>query len=349
MSGVTWSSSETPEEEAVASRTPGRSRPSRTIVAPCAAPRVEVARHLVAVLARDERPHLGGRARCRRRPTSFGRRSAIVGDELVADVADGDHHADRHAALAGASRSPPTPPRRPPCRGRRRAARPCGSSRRRAPARACRCACRSRRCIARSASSRRSDTAAMSGCSRIASTATLSPCTTLNTPSGRPASCSSSATNSEAPGSFSEGFRMNVFPHAIAFANIHIGTIAGKLNGVMPATTPSGWRIEYDVDPGRHLLGEPALQQVRDAAGELDVLDAALDLAGRVGEHLAVLARHDRARARACVARAARGCGTGCRRAWTARSPARPGTPRRPWRRPRPSPRSSRSRPRAVC
>jgi hypothetical protein len=26
--------------------------------------------------------------------------------------------------------------------------------------------------------------------------------------------------------------------------NIHIGTMAGKLNGVMPATTPSGWRIE---------------------------------------------------------------------------------------------------------
>ena len=45
---------------------------------------------------------------------------------------------------------------------------------------------------------------------------------------------------SEADGSFSDGFRMNVLPQAIAFANIHIGTIAGKLNGVMPATTPSG-------------------------------------------------------------------------------------------------------------
>ncbi|MFM7308947.1 MAG: aldehyde dehydrogenase family protein [Actinomycetota bacterium] len=29
-------------------------------------------------------------------------------------------------------------------------------------------------------------------------------------------------------------------PHMIALANIHIGTMAGKLNGVMPATTPSG-------------------------------------------------------------------------------------------------------------
>ena len=30
----------------------------------------------------------------------------------------------------------------------------------------------------------------------------------------------------------------------MASGNIHIGTMAGKLNGVMPATTPSGWRIE---------------------------------------------------------------------------------------------------------
>ena len=38
----------------------------------------------------------------------------------------------------------------------------------------------------------------------------------------------------------SEGFKINVFPHAIAIGNIHIGTIAGKLNGVIPATTPKG-------------------------------------------------------------------------------------------------------------
>ncbi len=37
---------------------------------------------------------------------------------------------------------------------------------------------------------------------------------------------------------------MNALPQASALANIHIGTIAGKLNGVIPATTPSGWRIE---------------------------------------------------------------------------------------------------------
>src|SRR4026208_202747 len=82
------------------------------------------------------------------------------------------------------------------------------------------------------------------GCSRIASTATLSPCTTLKTPSGRPASLSSSAVSSEADGSFSDGLGMKQFPHATAGAHIHIGTMAGKLNGVIPATTPTGWRIE---------------------------------------------------------------------------------------------------------
>ena len=46
------------------------------------------------------------------------------------------------------------------------------------------------------------------------------------------------------PGSRSDGFRMKALPQAIAGANFHIGIIAGKLNGVMPATTPSGWRIE---------------------------------------------------------------------------------------------------------
>src|SRR4051794_19580708 len=92
-------------------------------------------------------------------------------------------------------------------------------------------------------------TAAMPGCSRMRSTATLSPCTTLNTPSGRPAALSSSARNNDADGSFSDGFSTNVLPQAMALANIHIGTMAGKLNGVMPATTPSGWRIEYTSTP----------------------------------------------------------------------------------------------------
>ena len=34
-----------------------------------------------------------------------------------------------------------------------------------------------------------------------------------------------------------------MLPAAIATGNILAGTMTGKLNGVMPATTPSGWRI----------------------------------------------------------------------------------------------------------
>src|SRR3954447_291883 len=84
----------------------------------------------------------------------------------------------------------------------------------------------------------------MPGYARSASTATLSPWTTLKTPGGNPASANSSAQKTAADGSFSEGFKINVLPQAIAIGNIHIGTIAGKLKGVIPATTPSGWRIE---------------------------------------------------------------------------------------------------------
>ncbi len=43
-----------------------------------------------------------------------------------------------------------------------------------------------------------------------------------------------------ADGSRSDGFSTNVLPQARATGNIHSGTIAGKLNGVIPATTPSG-------------------------------------------------------------------------------------------------------------
>lgn len=87
-------------------------------------------------------------------------------------------------------------------------------------------------------------TALTSGWCSSPSTAALSPCRTLNTPSGRPASAHSSASRTDAEGSFSDGLSTKVFPHAIATGNIHIGTIAGKLNGVIPAATPSGCRIE---------------------------------------------------------------------------------------------------------
>jgi hypothetical protein len=67
--------------------------------------------------------------------------------------------------------------------------------------------------------------------------------------------------NNDALGSFSEGLSTNVFPHAIALANIHMGTIAGKLNGVIPATTPSGWRIENTSTPVETCSENPPLSK----------------------------------------------------------------------------------------
>ena len=83
----------------------------------------------------------------------------------------------------------------------------------------------------------------------------------MNTPSGRPASASSSASISEALGSFSDGLSTNALPQAMAIGNIHIGTMAGKLNGVIPATTPSGCRIENASTPVETFSENPPLSR----------------------------------------------------------------------------------------
>ena len=75
----------------------------------------------------------------------------------------------------------------------------------------------------------------------------------------------------------------------MATGNIHIGTITGKLNGVMPAHHAERLAQRPVVDAGGDLVGVVALEQLRNAAGELDDVDAARDFALRVGEDLAVL------------------------------------------------------------
>ena len=61
-------------------------------------------------------------------------------------------------------------------------------------------------------------------------------------PDGKPASWSNWVGSTGLSGPFSLGLRTNAFPRAMASGNIHSGTIAGKLNGVIPAHTPSGRR-----------------------------------------------------------------------------------------------------------
>ena len=84
------------------------------------------------------------------------------------------------------------------------------------------------------------DTARTIGSSSSASTASLSPWTTFRMPSGSPASAKASASHTAADGSRSLGLRITALPAAMAVVTIHSGTIAGKLNGVMHATTPTG-------------------------------------------------------------------------------------------------------------
>ena len=83
----------------------------------------------------------------------------------------------------------------------------------------------------------------MPGESRIASTTSRPPLTRFATPAGSSSSARISKTIDCVIGVCSEGLRMNVLPAAIANGRNHIGTIAGKLNGVIAAHTPTGWRI----------------------------------------------------------------------------------------------------------
>mmetsp|Transcript_46345 Transcript_46345/g.116712 ORF Transcript_46345/g.116712 Transcript_46345/m.116712 type:complete len:380 (+) Transcript_46345:436-1575(+) len=87
--------------------------------------------------------------------------------------------------------------------------------------------------------------ARMAGWSQMKFTASCVPWMTFSTPSGTPASLARRARIRDAPGLRSDGFRTYVFPQVMAMGNIHMGIMAGKLKGVMPAHTPSGWRYEY--------------------------------------------------------------------------------------------------------
>ena len=66
------------------------------------------------------------------------------------------------------------------------------------------------------------------------------PVTTLNTPSGMPASLASSATRSRVSGVVSDGLMTIEQPAASAGITFHIPIISGKFQGTIPATTPIG-------------------------------------------------------------------------------------------------------------
>src|SRR5574343_619169 len=88
------------------------------------------------------------------------------------------------------------------------------------------------------------------GSVRRVSTASLSPLTTFSTPGGKPASSANWAMYKALDGSRSDGLSTKVLPQATAMGHIHKGTMAGKLNGVMPAVTPRAWNSLHESMPG---------------------------------------------------------------------------------------------------
>ena len=69
------------------------------------------------------------------------------------------------------------------------------------------------------------------------------PGSTLNTPSGMPASAASAARRIAVSGDFSDGLRMNELPAASAGPIFHAAMISGKFHGTIAATTPIGSRV----------------------------------------------------------------------------------------------------------
>ncbi len=81
---------------------------------------------------------------------------------------------------------------------------------------------------------------------------------------------------------------MKALPTAIAGAHFHRGIMAGKLNGVMPATTPKRLTHGIHVNAGACGIGEFALHEMRHATGKFGDFNAALQIAQRIGNGLAV-------------------------------------------------------------
>ncbi len=92
-------------------------------------------------------------------------------------------------------------------------------------------------------------------------------------------------------GTFSDGFNTKVLPQAMANGYIHIGTMAGKLKGVMPAQTPMGWRMVLQSMPAGDVVQRIAHYQAGHAACDFHHLDGAADFGLGILHGLAILAR----------------------------------------------------------
>ena len=75
------------------------------------------------------------------------------------------------------------------------------------------------------------------------------PCSTLNAPSGRPASCAMSASIEAVSGAHSGGLRITALPAASAGATRQVASINGAFHGVITAVTPLGSHSKCSANP----------------------------------------------------------------------------------------------------
>lgn len=274
-----------------------------------------------------------GRARHRAHVGAEPQRRGPLGDAGASSgstVTDRQQHGRRHAALAGAAGERGDDVLDGDARGRRPEPGSSGSWHRRGRAPACRQRRRGRRPRGQPGSIRRSRRRRCRGGRRAPRPPRRHPAPARN-PAGRSASANSSARRIVASGTRSEGLRMSALPPTKACGIIHIGTIIGKLNGTMPATTPSGSILPRSArrgSPRRHRRWRcwRASSRIRDIYGFFKTSASA-------SPRPAVLVRHQPRRDRATSGRAAgRAPGRGRGSASLAR-PAAPPAPQRPQRR----------------
>ena len=98
----------------------------------------------------------------------------------------------------------------------------------------------------------------------------------------------SSATRAIVSGTFSDGLSTTVLPHVSAIGSVHIGTMNGKLNGTIDATTPTGSCSSWHVTPLETGRIRPCAS-CGSAARPLDRLEPLGDVAGRLGHVFAIL------------------------------------------------------------
>ena len=117
--------------------------------------------------------------------------------------------------------------------------------------------------------------------------------TTLKTPAGRPASSKTRASATTEAGVSVAGLMTIVLPAISAAIDFHAGIAIGKFHGVTNAQTPTGCRTHianlFGSSDGRREAEEPPPL----ARGEERHVDRFLDVAARLGEDLAHLARHE--------------------------------------------------------